>query len=56
MKSVAILLLIATAAFAAKTGVQDQILSLLQTGTKAADAIDSVFELLNDLVESNEEA
>ena len=28
----------------------------MQTGTKARDAIDSVFELLNDLKESNEEA
>jgi len=43
-------------AFAAKTTTQDQILALLQTGTKAHDAIDSVFELLNDLKESNEEA
>ena len=55
MKSVVLLVLIATA-FAAKTTTQDQILALLQTGTKASDAIDSVFELLNDLKESNEEA
>jgi len=56
MRSVVLLFLLATAALSAKTGVQDQILALLQTGTKAHDAIDSVFELLNDLVESNEEA
>ena len=55
MKAIIILILAATA-FAAKTSTQDQILALMQTGTKAHDAIDSVFELLNDLKESNEEA
>ena len=55
MKALIALLLIA-GAFAAKSTTQDQIMSLLQTGTKARDAIDSVFELLNDLKESNEEA
>jgi hypothetical protein len=55
MKAFFALLLIA-GAFAAKTTTQDQILALLQTGTKSRDAIDSVFELLNDLKESNEEA
>jgi len=55
MKAIVALLLIA-GAFAAKTSTQDQIVALMQTGTKAHDAIDSVFELLNDLKESNEEA
>jgi hypothetical protein len=51
-----ILLVLAATALAARTSTQDQILALLQTGTKAHDAIDSVFELLNDLRESNDDA
>ncbi|KAM3134649.1 hypothetical protein pb186bvf_013291 [Paramecium bursaria] len=41
---------------AASTKTQDQILALLQVGTKANDAIDTVFGLLNDLIQSNKDA
>ncbi|CAD8078727.1 unnamed protein product [Paramecium primaurelia] len=43
-------------ALASATSTQDQILALLQTGTKASDAIDTVFGLLNDLIQSNKDA
>jgi hypothetical protein len=46
--------LLASTAFA--TSTQDQILALLQTGTKASDAIDAVFDLLNDLKQENIDA
>ncbi|CAK91393.1 unnamed protein product (macronuclear) [Paramecium tetraurelia] len=44
---IVVLLALAATSYASKT--QDQILALLQTGTKASDAIDTVFGLLNDL-------
>ncbi|CAD8170896.1 unnamed protein product [Paramecium octaurelia] len=31
----------------------DQLMALLQTGTQATDAIDTVIGLLNDLIQSN---
>jgi uncharacterized protein (DUF2267 family) len=31
-------------------------MALLQTGTKASDAIDTVFDVLNDLVQENKDA
>jgi hypothetical protein len=49
-----LLVLLATTAFA--TSTQDQIMALLQTGTKASDAIDAVFDLLNDLKQENIDA
>ncbi|CAD8082231.1 unnamed protein product [Paramecium sonneborni] len=54
MKVTIALVLLVTLASA--TSTQDQILALLQTGTKASDAIDTVFGLLNDLVQSNKDA
>ncbi|CAD8068654.1 unnamed protein product [Paramecium sonneborni] len=38
------------------TSTHDQIMAFLQTGTKAMDAIDTVFGLLNDLIQSNKDA
>lgn len=55
MKAI-IILILATAVLTSKATTQDQILALMQVGTKSRDAIDSVFELLNDLRESNDEA
>jgi hypothetical protein len=46
MKATLVVLFLACA-FA--TSTHDQIVSLLQSGTKAHDAIDAVFQLLNDL-------
>ncbi|CAD8093314.1 unnamed protein product [Paramecium sonneborni] len=54
MKVTIALVLLVTLASA--TSTQDQILALLQTGTKARDAIDTVFGLLNDLIQSNKDA
>ncbi|CAD8088574.1 unnamed protein product [Paramecium primaurelia] len=54
MKITIALVLLVTLASA--TSTQDQILALLQTGTKASDAIDTVFGLLNDLIQSNKDA
>ncbi|CAD8105205.1 unnamed protein product [Paramecium sonneborni] len=51
---IVVLLALAATSYASKT--QDQILALLQTGTKASDAIDTVFGLLNDLKQSNIDA
>ncbi|CAD8186126.1 unnamed protein product [Paramecium octaurelia] len=51
--TLAILLLVS---IASATSTHDQIMALLQTGTKAMDAIDTVFGLLNDLVQSNKDA
>ena len=48
MKLAIALVLLVTLASA--TSTKDQILALLQTGTKASDAIDTVFGLLNDLI------
>ncbi|CAD8089924.1 unnamed protein product [Paramecium primaurelia] len=55
MKYIMIVLL-ALAATSSASKTQDQILALLQTGTKASDAIDTVFGLLNDLKQSNIDA
>ncbi|CAK89878.1 unnamed protein product (macronuclear) [Paramecium tetraurelia] len=55
MKYIMIVLLALTATSSASK-TQDQILALLQTGTKASDAIDTVFGLLNDLKQSNIDA
>ncbi|CAD8090430.1 unnamed protein product [Paramecium primaurelia] len=55
MKYIMIVLL-ALAATTSASKTQDQILALLQTGTKASDAIDTVFGLLNDLKQSNIDA
>ncbi|CAD8100023.1 unnamed protein product [Paramecium sonneborni] len=54
MKLAITLILLVTLASA--TSTKDQILALLQTGTKASDAIDTVFGLLNDLIQSNKDA
>ncbi|CAK78543.1 unnamed protein product (macronuclear) [Paramecium tetraurelia] len=54
MKLAIALVLLVT--FASATSTKDQILALLQTGTKASDAIDTVFGLLNDLIQSNKDA
>ncbi|CAD8107505.1 unnamed protein product [Paramecium primaurelia] len=54
MKLAIALILLVTLASA--TSTKDQILALLQTGTKASDAIDTVFGLLNDLIQSNKDA
>ncbi|CAD8172650.1 unnamed protein product [Paramecium pentaurelia] len=54
MKLAIALVLLVTLASA--TSTKDQILALLQTGTKASDAIDTVFGLLNDLIQSNKDA
>ncbi|CAD8150777.1 unnamed protein product [Paramecium octaurelia] len=51
---IVVLLALAATTYGSKT--QDQILALLQTGTKASDAIDTVFGLLNDLKQSNIDA
>ncbi|CAD8067200.1 unnamed protein product [Paramecium sonneborni] len=51
---IVVLFALAATTYASKT--QDQILALLQTGTKASDAIDTVFGLLNDLKQSNIDA
>ncbi|CAD8163002.1 unnamed protein product [Paramecium octaurelia] len=51
--TIALVLLVA---LASATSTKDQILALLQTGTKASDAIDTVFGLLNDLIQSNKDA
>lgn len=51
--ALAILILVS---IASATSTQDQILALLQAGTKASDAIDTVFGLLNDLIQSNKDA
>ncbi|CAD8152489.1 unnamed protein product [Paramecium pentaurelia] len=48
---IVVLFALAATTYASKT--QDQILALLQTGTKASDAIDTVFGILNDLKQSN---
>ncbi|CAK65792.1 unnamed protein product (macronuclear) [Paramecium tetraurelia] len=48
---IVVLFALAATTYGSKT--QDQILALLQTGTKASDAIDTVFGLLNDLKQSN---
>ncbi|CAK73305.1 unnamed protein product (macronuclear) [Paramecium tetraurelia] len=51
---IVVLFALAATTYGSKT--QDQILALLQTGTKASDAIDTVFGLLNDLKQSNIDA
>ncbi|CAD8155423.1 unnamed protein product [Paramecium octaurelia] len=51
---IVVLFALAATTYASKT--QDQIIALLQTGTKASDAIDTVFGLLNDLKQSNIDA
>ncbi|CAD8148510.1 unnamed protein product [Paramecium octaurelia] len=54
MKLTLALVLLVTLASA--TSTHDQIMAFLQTGTKAMDAIDTVFGLLNDLIQSNKDA
>jgi hypothetical protein len=51
-----IAVILALAVMSNATSTKDQILALLQTGTKASDAIDTVFGLLNDLKQSNVDA
>ncbi|CAD8164082.1 unnamed protein product [Paramecium pentaurelia] len=51
--SLALVLLVT---LASATSTHDQIMAFLQTGTKAMDAIDTVFGLLNDLIQSNKDA
>ncbi|CAD8199825.1 unnamed protein product [Paramecium pentaurelia] len=51
-----IAIILALAIVSNATSTKDQILALLQTGTKASDAIDTVFGLLNDLKQSNIDA
>ncbi|CAD8109040.1 unnamed protein product [Paramecium sonneborni] len=51
-----IAIILALAVVSNATSTKDQILALLQTGTKASDAIDTVFGLLNDLKQSNIDA
>jgi hypothetical protein len=55
MKS-AVIVLFALLATAFATSTQEQVLALLQTGTHASDAIDTVFGLLNDLKQENIDA
>ncbi|CAD8089540.1 unnamed protein product [Paramecium sonneborni] len=54
MKLTLALVLLVTLSSATTT--HDQIMAFLQTGTKAMDAIDTVFGLLNDLIQSNKDA